>query len=243
MDSVNSNAHFTVYALGGERVIGVVHATTVRLNERDMRELRAMRLFDASNINRFIGVSVDGPQVISVWRYCHRGTLGDVNMANNALSMDGFFIYSLVRDVCEGLCYLHASVLGWHGNMRSTNCLINDRWQVKLSEFGLKSFREHEKREAKDMLWTAPENIREGNAVGSKLGDIFSFSIVCSELVNMKPAWENADDTKGNPEGATFWLIKYHLVHSEIVYRLKKGGRQPLRPKLEPVTTDLSPAF
>ncbi|KAH7716514.1 guanylyl cyclase [Aphelenchoides avenae] len=79
------------------------------------------------------------------------------------------------------------------------------------------------------MLWTAPEHIRDGNSVGSKLGDIFSFSIVCSELVNMKPAWENVDDTKGNPE--------------EIVYRLKKGGRQPLRPKLEPVTTDLSPAF
>ena len=94
MDSVKSNAHFTVYALGGERVIGVIHATTVRLNEQDMRELRAvsleqlrmatqvhvipfqMRLFDANNINRFIGVSVDGPQIISVWRYCPRGTLG-----------------------------------------------------------------------------------------------------------------------------------------------------------------------
>ncbi|KAH7691351.1 guanylyl cyclase [Aphelenchoides avenae] len=150
-------------------------------------------------------------------------------MASNALSMDGFFIFSLVRDVCEGLCFLHASIIGWHGNMRSTNCLINDRWQVKLSEYGIKCFREHEKLEPKDQLWTAPEHIRDANSVGSKHGDVFSFAIVCSELVNMKPAWENADDTKGNPE--------------EIVYKLKKGGRQPLRPKLEPVTTDLSPAF
>lgn len=155
-------------------------------------------------------------------------------MASNALSMDGFFIYSLVRDVCEvslgalrirnswlttalqGLCFLHGSVIGWHGNLRSTNCLINDRWQVKLSEYGIKCFREHEKREAKgkrvlsgleqmgfclDMLWTAPEHIRENDFVGSKHGDIFSFAIVCSELVNMRPAWENVDDTKGNPEG------------------------------------------
>lgn len=90
MASVKSNAHFTVYVLGGERVIGVTHPTTFRLAEEDMREMRnvsvsmshhiltyclQMRLFDADNVNRFIGVSIDGPQIVSVWRYCHRGTL------------------------------------------------------------------------------------------------------------------------------------------------------------------------
>lgn len=30
---------------------------------------------------------------------------------------------------------------------------------------------------------------------------------------------------------------------SEIVYKLKKGGRNPPRPTLEPVANDLSPAF
>ena len=84
---------------------------------------------------------------------------------STSLTMDGFFIYSLVRDVCEvskspevskirGLClkglrFLHASPIGWHGNLRSTNCLIDDRWQVKLSEYGIRFLRAHEKREPK----------------------------------------------------------------------------------------------
>lgn len=42
LDSVKSNAHFTVYVLGGERVIGIVHATAARFSENDMRELRTV---------------------------------------------------------------------------------------------------------------------------------------------------------------------------------------------------------
>ncbi|KAI1701119.1 protein tyrosine kinase domain-containing protein [Ditylenchus destructor] len=144
------------------------------------------------------------------------------------LNLDGFFIYSLIRDICEGLCFMHASGLGWHGNLRSTNCLIDDRWQVKLSEFGLKFFRTVEVREPKDLLWTAPELLREKNYVGTKEGDIFSFAITCAEVINMKPVWE-ATDAKGNAE--------------EVVYLLKKTGREPFRPRMEPATQDISPAL
>jgi hypothetical protein len=54
----------------------------------------------------------------------------------------------------KGLRFLHDSPIGWHGNLRSTNCLIDDRWQVKLSEYGLRFFRPHEKRETKGFFRT-----------------------------------------------------------------------------------------
>lgn len=56
------------------------------------------------------------------------------------------------------------------------------------------------------MIWTAPEHIREGNYEGSKAGDVFSFAIICTEVVNMKPIWE-ATETKGNFEGMYFLRI------------------------------------
>lgn len=60
-----------------------------------------MRNFDHDNLNRFIGVAVESAQSISVWRYCSRGPLCDVIVGANMLTMDAFFIYSLVKDICE----------------------------------------------------------------------------------------------------------------------------------------------
>jgi tRNA A-37 threonylcarbamoyl transferase component Bud32 len=37
----------------------------------------------------------------------------------------------------KGLIALHQSFIGCHGHLTSANCLINDRWQVKISDYGL----------------------------------------------------------------------------------------------------------
>lgn len=55
-----------------------------------------MRLLDHDNLNRFVGLSVDGPETLSIWRYCSRGSLRDV-INNRTLNTDAFFIYSLIR--------------------------------------------------------------------------------------------------------------------------------------------------
>lgn len=52
------------------------------------------------------------------------------------------------------------------------------------------------------MVWTAPELIRDdNNIVGTKAGDVFSFAMICAEVLNMKPIWESAGEAKGNAEG------------------------------------------
>ena len=59
-----------------------------------------MRTLDHDNINRFIGLSIDGPAIISVWKYCSRGNLQDI-MSTSTITLDGFFIYSIIRDLAE----------------------------------------------------------------------------------------------------------------------------------------------
>ncbi|KAI6199751.1 Guanylate cyclase [Aphelenchoides besseyi] len=231
-DSVKSTKHYTVYIYAGERVIGLNHnisPTQVRINTSDMSEMRSMRSMDHDNINRFVGLAVNGgAETISVWRYCNRGALCDVLMGNSLLStMDAFFIFSLVKDICSGLKYIHASSVGWHGNMTSRNCLIDDRWLVKLSDFGLKFIRNSQPRQPADLLWTSPEHLRDNNFIGSKAGDVYSFAIIASEILNMKPPFEG----------------EAKLDTDDIIYMIKKGGKTPLRPVLDPVAQDLSPAF
>ena len=57
------------------------------------------------------------------------------------------------------------------------------------------------------MLWISPEILRSGNIQGSKEADIYSFAIVCSELVNCEIAWHDPRDEK-DIEGFK-WLTPY----------------------------------
>ena len=46
------------------------------------------------------------------------------------------------------------------------------------------------------MLWISPELLRSGNLRGSKEADIYSFGMVCSELVNNEVVWHDPRDEK-----------------------------------------------
>ena len=53
----------------------------------------------------------------------------------------------LIKDIVEGMVYLHKHFIHHHGNLKSTNCLITTRFAVKISDFGLRVFREQSPKE------------------------------------------------------------------------------------------------
>lgn len=42
--------------------------------------------------------------------------------------------------------FIHTSQLVSHGRLKSTNCLIDSRWQIKISDYGLSQFRAGEEK-------------------------------------------------------------------------------------------------
>ena len=40
----------------------------------------------------------------------------------------------------RGIIYLHDSPIGFHGNLKTNNCLVDSRWVLKLTDFGQQIF-------------------------------------------------------------------------------------------------------
>jgi len=91
--------------------------------------------------------------------------------------------------------YIHQSPLKFHGYLKSTNCVIDSRWVLKVTDFGLLNCYDIQKatRSLKntELLWTAPEHLRQGFVLnkdvviktGSQMGDVYSFGIIMQEVI------------------------------------------------------------
>ena len=93
----------------------------------------------------------------------------------------------------KGMVYLHASRLHSHGNLKSGHCLVDGRWVLKITAYGLRAFQNDsrhrevsEYQEYYNLLWTAPELLRMGDerpVYGSQKGDVYSFAIILQEIL------------------------------------------------------------
>jgi len=56
---------------------------------------------------------------------------------NDEVKIDNSFKLSFMTDVAKGMEYLHKSHLHSHGNLKSSNCLVDGRWTVRVSSTNL----------------------------------------------------------------------------------------------------------
>ena len=105
-----------------------------------------------------------------------------------------YVIITFISHCIQGAAYLHSSSLGSHGHISSSSCLVDSRWQIKLTSFGLHFLKQGDRgrREMGEcqytkQLWTAPELLRMPEYLippyGTKSGDVFSFAIVLQEIL------------------------------------------------------------
>uniref|UniRef100_A0A0K0FCD2 Guanylate cyclase n=1 Tax=Strongyloides venezuelensis TaxID=75913 RepID=A0A0K0FCD2_STRVS len=211
-------------------VMGRIHDCLHNIGKKEMTYIRQLRMIDHENVNKLVGFCMDGPVLLSLWNYCSRGCLIEILMNDNLnINIDGFFLYSLIKDTVEGLYAIHRSPIEIHGNLSSKNCLVDERWQVKLSDYGFPFLKAYEQpKTSSEQVWTAPELLRDPDAPPTKASDIYSLSIVMADLVNKNLSFENSD---------------YNGGADEIIYLLKSKTARLIRPVLEPVIEDFNIGF
>ena len=123
------------------------------------------------------------------------------------------------------MIFLHASEIGFHGRLKSTNCVIDGRFMVKITDYGLRSLHKQITKETevnpRALFWSAPEHLRDNDPInsGSKAGDIFSFAIILQEIITRCAPYESPNQ-------------KNQLEPSEILDRVRMGVQPPFRPAI-----------
>ena len=110
---------------------------------------------------RFIGACVESPHWCLLTEYCPRGSLQDI-LEDDDIQLEWNFRYSLLHDLVKvssqkpskymdylisislpkGMAFIHSSEIRIHGNLKSSNCVVDSRFVLKITDFGLHSLRD-----------------------------------------------------------------------------------------------------
>ena len=82
-----------------------------------IREMRILSRLQHPNICQMIGVVMNNSEPLMVLEYLQMGSLHGI-LHNQAMDLDGDFIFSTLRDIVAGVRFLHASGL-IHGDLKS----------------------------------------------------------------------------------------------------------------------------
>uniref|UniRef100_A0A8K9XVE3 guanylate cyclase n=1 Tax=Oncorhynchus mykiss TaxID=8022 RepID=A0A8K9XVE3_ONCMY len=146
-------------------------------------ELNTLLRIDYYNLTKFYGTVKFEYGLFGVFEFCERGSLRYV--LNDTISypektfMDLEFKISVMYDIAKGMSYLHSSNIEVHGRLKSSNCVVDNRMVVKITDFGCNTILNP----CKD-LWTAPEHLRKQGI--SQKGDVYSFAIIAQEIILRK---------------------------------------------------------
>ncbi|XP_024939358.1 receptor-type guanylate cyclase gcy-28 isoform X5 [Cephus cinctus] len=210
--------------------IKFIPRSKVEISRPLLLELKKMKDLQHDHLVRFYGACVEPPHCCLLTEYCPKGSLQDI-LENDQIKLDRVFRGSLIHDIVRGMAYLHGSEIRSHGNLKSSNCVVDSRFVLKIADFGLHELRrpsladQEEDRDSyaywRRQLWTSPELLRMERPPpeGTQKGDVYSFAVIVHEIVVRQGPFYMGDDKDLSPK--------------EIVEGVKRGGGSPLRPLID----------
>ncbi|KAL8577966.1 hypothetical protein ACOMHN_011517 [Nucella lapillus] len=216
----------TCYYKAAILAIKTISRQHISITKPLLMEIKRIKDLQNDHLVRFHGICLDTPHQCILTEYCPKGSLQDV-LENEQIKLDWMFRYSIMQDIVRGMSYIQSTEIRSHGNLKSTNCVVDSRFVVKITDFGLHYFREKEE-EVEDnsyayhrnLLWTAPELLRLQYRPpdGSTKGDVYSFAIICQEIVYRH---------------GVFHLHKMDMGPKETVEKVRGGFKPVFRPTME----------
>ncbi|OQV23021.1 Atrial natriuretic peptide receptor 1 [Hypsibius exemplaris] len=195
-------------------------------------KLNLLKNASHSNLQRFIGIglSTQGICQYVVTEICAKGSLLDI-LSFSTMKLDWSFKNSLIKDVVFGMSFIHTSPIISHGNLNGHVCLIDTRFTLKISDYGLPFFRnaaylmpyrphDHPDQSVELLLWRAPELLRQSMPPqGTQKGDVYSFAIIIQQIILRSGPFELPNDP-------------LEMSEREILNEVVASNIPPVRPRV-----------
>uniref|UniRef100_W5MED8 Guanylate cyclase n=1 Tax=Lepisosteus oculatus TaxID=7918 RepID=W5MED8_LEPOC len=158
------------------------------LSKTIRKEVKEVRELDHPNLCKFIGGSIEVPNITIVTEYCPKGSLAEV-LLNEDIPINWGFRLSFATDIARGMAYLHQHKM-FHGRLHSKNCVIDDRWVCKISDYGLAAYRKKDFEmnsngfhcEKLSRIYCAPEILLGTSFNVTPAADVYSYSMVLVDI-------------------------------------------------------------
>jgi len=156
-------------------------------------EVRLMTTLRHPNVVLFMAASTKPPNMCIVMEYMGLGSLYDL-LHNELIESIPFHLKAkMAYQSAKGMHFLHSCGIV-HRDLKSLNLLLDIKWNVKVSDFGLTKFKEDLKQGSVKMVgsvhWMAPEIIMESPDADCFMADVYSFGIVLWELLTREQPYE-----------------------------------------------------
>ncbi|XP_071799685.1 atrial natriuretic peptide receptor 1-like isoform X2 [Asterias amurensis] len=185
--------------LNGQTIaIKIINKISFALDKRIRKEVKQVRDIHHANLCKFMGGCVDVPNVAIATEYCPKGSLTDV-LLNDDVPLNWSFRFSFCSDIARGMNQLHSNRI-CHGRLKSSNCVVDDRWVVKITDYGLPTFRRpdgnvedetYNSRVAR--VYLPPEILECPSLTLTPPVDVYSFAVILVEIATRNEPCDSQD--------------------------------------------------
>jgi len=138
---------------------------------------------------------------ISATQQMEYGSLYDI-LRNETMYAGGEIILQIIRDITQGIQFLHASKPAiLHGDLKAKNILVDSRFRAKVADFGFSTMKGAK---SKNVLqgtpfFMAPEYLRRSSEYTTQC-DIYSLGMIFYEIYAKADPFDGEDPRKVLPK-------------------------------------------
>ncbi|KAL9247260.1 hypothetical protein vseg_020709 [Gypsophila vaccaria] len=227
------SAYKAVMANGMSVVVKRMRELNRLENEAFGEEVRKLASLRHKNILPPLAYHYRKEEKLIVYEHVSKGSLhfllhGDRGMSHAELNWP--IRLKIIKGTIEGLSYLHSQLASYelpHGNLKSSNILINQQNEPLISDYGFNSMTNPNVASSALFAYKSPEVVQQSQAVSPKC-DIYCLGVVILEILTCKFPSQYLNTTKGGTD-VVQWVASAiaegregGLIDSDIVSRSPK---------------------
>ncbi|KAJ4750158.1 Serine/threonine-protein kinase [Rhynchospora pubera] len=173
----------------GKETIAVKSLYNIERGKKDfLAEVETIGCIHHINLVRLIGFCADKFNRLLVYEYMSNGSLDKwIYCSEGRVPLDWPIRFKIITDIAKGLCYLHEECRQRivHFDIKPENILLDDKFNAKVSDFGLSKLIDREKSGVMTRMrgtpgYLAPEWL---TSVVTEKVDVYSFGVVVMEIL------------------------------------------------------------